>query len=453
MTGQNGVFAWDSPEFRRLLAQHQPGPAFALIREAQGLTQEKFANLVNWGRTNTGRIERGERQALYDIRELTRVADALGIPRAALLPALLGTPEPGTIEDTDSEGVGDVDRRQFGQFGLTVFGTAIFSAAASKALAGAATPQTVGDDHLGYLSDVADQLWAHDRQFGSGGLLEPALQQYALARRLLDHGRYDDRTGSELAVAAGNMADCAGWLACDSGAQDTARQLFTEALVLTERSENGGTGISEKLLWQNIMDDLTQQAWRVGNMREGLQLSRRVNEASRHIPSARLQALHAARLSVAYAAVGDARESDAAIAHAWREVDRGLDDPNDPIWLHFVTPAEIHSIAAQAKTYLGQHDKAAATYGESVGAHNKPRDNASYRAYYAASLAHLGDTRTAIVEGLAALSILEGPVTSPRLVAELLPVRAAAGTSTVADSEEFRIRFDTMRTGSAQTLS
>jgi len=91
MTETGGVFAWDSPEFRRLLAQHQPGPAFALIRERSGLTQEKFANLVNWGRTNTGRIERGERQALYDIRELTRVADALGIPRAALLPALLGT--------------------------------------------------------------------------------------------------------------------------------------------------------------------------------------------------------------------------------------------------------------------------------------------------------------------------------------------------------------------------
>ena len=82
-----------------------------------------------------------------------------------------------------------MDRRQFGQVGLTVFGTAMFSTAASKALAGAATPQTVGDDHLGYLSDVADQLWAHDSQFGSGGLLEPALKQYALARRLLDHGR------------------------------------------------------------------------------------------------------------------------------------------------------------------------------------------------------------------------------------------------------------------------
>jgi len=154
---------------------------------------------------------------------------------------------------------------------------------------------------------------------------------------------------------------------------------------------------------------------------------------------------------VAYAAVGDARESDAAIAHAWREVDRGLDDAQDPIWLHFVTPAEIHSIAAQAKSYLGQHDKAATTYGESIGAHNKPRDDASYRAYYAASLAHLGDTHTAFVEGLSALSILEGPVTSPRLVAELLPVRSAAETSTAAESDEFRVRFDAVRAGAART--
>lgn len=373
---------------------------------------------------------RGERQTLFDIRELAWVADALGMPRVALL----GTSPAGTIEGSDGEGVEDVDRRQFG---LTVFGTAMFATTASQAIAsGATAPVTVGRDHVDYLTGAADQLWAHDAQFGSGGLVEPALTQCALARQLLDHGTYDPDTGIELATITGNLVDCAGWLAFDSGQQKTARDCFTEALILAERS-------GDQYLWSNVMDDLRHQAWLVGNMREALQLSLRVSDTIRHVPSARLQALHAARLAVAYAAVGDRHQAEAAIAHAWREVDRGLDSHDDPIWLHFVTPSEIQSITARAHTFLGEHDKAVTIYQESVNARNKPRDEASYQAYLASSLAGLGDTTAAIDSGLSALSLLEGPVTSPRLLHELEPVKIAAMTTKSDAAGHFLQHYDT----------
>jgi hypothetical protein len=182
-----------------------------------------------------------------------------------------------------------------------------------------------------------------------------------------------------------------------------------------------------------------------------LQLSLRVDEVSRRIPSTRLHALNAARLAVAYAGVGDVREAEAAILNAWREVDRGLDSPDDPIWLHFVTESEIRSIEAKARSFLGergfsgQHARAVDIYGQSVGADgSKPRDEASYRAYFAASIAHLGDTRTAVGEGLAALALLEGPVTSPRLIGELQPVRIAAAKTRDGDAEQFCTRFDAL---------
>jgi hypothetical protein len=435
---------WDSEEFRHALANKQPGHAFALVRKAKGLTQVDFGVLMYWDRSQAGRIERDEIDTIRDIYLMGQTADALGIPRLALLPALLGTADTGTIEVKDNEGVEPVDRRKFGQTGLILLGTAVAATSAGNA-------PLIGADHLRAMSDAADQLWAHDSQCGSGGLLEPALQQYTAARRLLDHGSYSARTGSDLAVAVGNLADCAGWLACDSGNHHAARRCFTEALVLTERIENGGAGINEKLLWQNVMDDLRQQAWRDGNMREGLQLSRRVAEASRHIPSARLQALNAGRLAVAYAAIGESRDAETSIRHAWRELDRGLDNSDDPIWLHFVTESEIQSIEAKARTYLGehgqpgQHAQAVEIYRRSVGAgDSKSRDEASYRAYFAASIARLGDTKTAITEGLTALSFLEGPVTSPRLVAELQPVRTAATKTRHDDAAEFRSRFDAL---------
>jgi hypothetical protein len=352
---------------------------------------------------------------------------------------LLGTPEIGSIEGTEGKGVDDVDRRQFG-LGLTVFGTAVAAAATSPVTASAATSMTVGDDHVAYLNRITDSLFEHDGQFGSGGLAETALRQCAGARELLERATYDQATGIELARATGNLVDCAGWLAFDSGDQRTARECFTEALILAERS-------GDSYLWSNVMDDLRHQAWRVGNMREGLQLSLRISDAIRTVPSTRLHALHAARLAVAYAAVGDRHETESAITRALREVDRGLDDPDDPIWLHFVTPAEIQSITAQARTYLGQHDKAVAIYQASVGAHNKPRDEASYRAYYAASLARLGEHGTAVTEGLSALTLLGGTVKSRRLVSELQPVRTAAGSVHGDDAELFNGRFDRLMVG------
>ncbi len=423
--------AWETPEFRQLLAKQQPGRAFALIRKAAGLSQANFGVLLHWDRSHTGRVERDEVGTLYDCREMTRVADLLGVPRRALLPVLLGSDEVGTIEDTD-EGDQDVDRRQFG---LTMFGTAIAAATPFPAAASASTRMTIGDDHITYLTQVTDRLFEHDAEHGSGGLVETAIKQCTLARDLLDHANYDQRTGIKLASATGNLVDCAGWLAFDSGDHHAARACFTEALLLAERS-------GDSYLWSNTMDDLRHQAWRTGNMREGLQLSLRISDAIRTVPSTRLHALHAARQAVAYAAVGDHRETEAAISQALREVDRGLDDPEDPIWLHFVTPAEIQSITAQARTFLGQHDIAVTIYQASVGAHAKARDEASYRAYYSAALARLGDTNTALTEGLSALTLLQGPVKSKRLVAELQPVRAMAEKSQSDRAQQFSRQFD-----------
>ncbi|MBB5916826.1 transcriptional regulator with XRE-family HTH domain [Nocardia transvalensis] len=430
---------WEGHEFQQLLAGLHPGPAFALIRRAHGLSQADFGVLLHWERSHTGRVEREEVATLFDLREMTRVADVLGVPRRALLPVLLGTTEIGTIEGTEGKGVEDVDRRQFG---LTVFGSALAAAAFPPAASAAGSPMTIGADHISYFNQVTDAFFEHDSLHGSGGLVESALKQCSLARELLERASYDQQTGVELARATGNLVDCAGWLAFDSGNQRIARDCFTEALILAERS-------GDAYLWSNVMDDLRNQAWKIGNMREGLQLSLRISDAIRPVRSTRLHALHAAREAVAHAAVGDRRAAEAAMIRALREVDRGLDDPDDPIWLHFVTPAEIQSITAQARTYLGQHDQAADIYQASVGAQSKPRDEASYRAYHSSSLARLGDHNAAVTEGLSALALLEGPVKSRRLVAELEPVRTAVDGTRSSEAELFRARFDQLMTASS----
>ncbi|WP_280254094.1 helix-turn-helix transcriptional regulator [Nocardia abscessus] len=425
---------WTTPQFRKLLAEGRPGQALALVRREMGLSQADFGALLHWDRTHAGRVERGEVGTIFDIRELVRAADALGIPRSALLPLLLAAPDTGTIDYGGGEGVDDVDRRQFG-LAATITAVAGVSIPPSKA----AEPIRVGAGHVTYIRVLTQRLWEHDNQRGGGGVFDYAARQYASVRRLLDSRSYGHRLGAELVSATGWLSNTVAWLARDSNRLGTARRQLTESVLLAEQCGDNA------LLAAALGDLANLAASSPASFTEPVRLARRSTELVRGIPSARMNALKAAEEATAYAAVGDQQEFDRAMARVWREADRGLDNPDDPAWLEHVNEAELHAHEARGLRMLGHHDRAAELCLESV-AHRSyfPRDEASYRAYFAAALTGLGDTTAAITEAHAALTLLEGPVNSPRLLAELRPVRVAATRTRGDDAEHFRLRFDAL---------
>lgn len=61
------------------------GSAIRLKRQQLGLSQERFAEIVEVHRTYMGAIERGERNP--SLRNLARIASGLGIPLSDLLRA------------------------------------------------------------------------------------------------------------------------------------------------------------------------------------------------------------------------------------------------------------------------------------------------------------------------------------------------------------------------------
>ncbi|MEU6187374.1 helix-turn-helix transcriptional regulator [Nocardia sp. NPDC047038] len=434
MTDKEIDGVWESPQFRKLLAEGRPGQALALVRKEMGLSQADFGALLHWDRTHAGRVERGEVGTIFDIRELVRAADALGVPRTALLPLLLATPDTGTIDNGACEGVDDVDRRQFGL------------AATMTAVAGVSIPPTrnaepirVGTGHITYIRMLTERLWEHDHHRGGGAIFHYAAGQYASVRRLLDSRSYGHRIGAELVSATGWLSNTVAWLARDSNRPGTARRHLTESVLLAEQCGDNA------LLAAALGDLANLAASSPASFAEPVRLARRSTELVRGIPSARMNALKAAEEATAYAAVGDEQEFSRAMVRVWREADRGLDSPDDPAWLEHVTEAELRAHEARGLGMLGHHSRAVQLYRESVGHESCfPRDEASYRAYYAAALAGLGDTTSAITEAHTALTLLEGPVNSPRLLAELRPVRAAATRTHGEDAEHLRHRFDTL---------
>ncbi|MGH3342202.1 MAG: helix-turn-helix domain-containing protein [Carbonactinosporaceae bacterium] len=401
------------------------GAALAIVRNSAGLTQLEMATLLGWEQSAVARVEGGTRDTLYDVRKLLVAVDALDMPREALTPLLLGKPD-ATIEHTEDEM--DIDRRQF--HGI------LFGLVAGAGFDRVQIPRRVDVAHVRYLRATVDRLYQQDQQVGGAALARSALRQYHRARRMLDEADYSTGVGADLMKAAGDLAVCVGWLAFDAGDRNLSRHLYSEALLLA--GEAGDDALSVRVMEKMALQSVyVAREGRVTVAREAIRLSERAADLARRDPTPRLHALIAAREAIGHAMLGETRSFNAAITRAWREIDRSGDD--DPVWLQFVTPAEIHVHEGMGRTHLKDHATAAELYRDSLTADLPPRNAANYRSLLAATLASEGDATEAVREGMAVLPTLEGRVVSPRTLQDLQPVRIAAEQT---GAEEFCIRYD-----------
>jgi transcriptional regulator with XRE-family HTH domain len=102
VTGADGehavpVWVWGTAPVRRMLARLDLGRAFEVFRLAAGLSRADAGAAAGWSAATIGMIENGTRDTIYDLRNLLRMVDAFGVPRAVLLPAILG--HPGVFPD------------------------------------------------------------------------------------------------------------------------------------------------------------------------------------------------------------------------------------------------------------------------------------------------------------------------------------------------------------------
>jgi transcriptional regulator with XRE-family HTH domain len=422
---------WDSAPLRQALADLNPGAALAIVRASAGLSQLELATLLGWDQSRVQRAEKGTRDTLYDIRTLLQVTDTLDMPRAALAPLVLGTPN-AIFEENDV----DLTRRQFSE----VLGGAALAGlfGTGGELGTVQVPAKVDKAHIHYLRATVDEFYVRDQVVGGAALARGALRQFYRAQRMLGESDYGERTGQELMTAAGELAVCVGWLAYDGGNHNLARHLYGEAMTLADEADDESLAVQVR----EKMALLAVQRARIeasGLARQALRLTGRAGEVARRVPEPRVHSLLASREAIACAVLGDDRGYRHAITRAWREVDRGS-GPGDPVWLRFVSSSEIAVAEAKGQVYLGAPAAAVPLYEQSLAdASLSPRNRVNYRAQLAAALAAAGDKAAAVSEGLAVLPALETNVASPRTLRELAPVRSVAEET---GDEEFCVRYD-----------
>ena len=89
------LWVFDSLLLREALAQVNLAAVPAIVRAACGLSQRDLAAIVGWSPAALSYYERGVRDGMFDIRTVLQFADAVGMPRAALLPLVFADPDAG----------------------------------------------------------------------------------------------------------------------------------------------------------------------------------------------------------------------------------------------------------------------------------------------------------------------------------------------------------------------
>ena len=108
------LWLFDSPLLRMALAQVNLPAIPAIVRAACGLSQRDLAAMVGWSGSVLSYYERGQRDGMFDIRTVLQFADAVGMPRAALLPLVFADPDADPAADAE-DGTGmELNRRDFG---------------------------------------------------------------------------------------------------------------------------------------------------------------------------------------------------------------------------------------------------------------------------------------------------------------------------------------------------
>jgi hypothetical protein len=412
------LWVLDSLLLREALAQVNLAAVPAIVRAACGLSQRDLAAIVGWSPAVLSYYERGVRDGMFDIRTVLQFADAVGMPRAALLPLVFADLEAGMAAST---------------------GNGMSLELICSVMPSVSVPRGVSSSHVRYWQACTNMLYARDRAVGGTVLLSSALQQWQRVRLALKDGAAGE-AGHQFLAVAGELALCAGWIALDGGRPPLARPLYEEARELAASAGDVVLAVHVLANQSMLYAELARTGPSRESARQALRLAFQAQEEGRYIPMARLHALIALRHASAASLLGEKAAFQAAITQARHELDRGPRDSEPPEWLRFVDETEITGVEAAGYLNLGDACSSARLYRQALAARLGTRNRVSYGAGLADALLKQGARQDAVAAAEEVLPAIEGGLTSMQCLDRLRTVRQAVqGT---AGAQDFCERFD-----------
>jgi len=243
-----------------------------------------------------------------------------------------------------------------------------------------------------------------DDAAGGGNVLALAQQAFGWVAGLLDQASYDERTGHGLYIALAELGQLTGWVAHDAGRPGLGQRYHVAALRAAHSAD-------DRPLGAHILGCMADQAARHGRPAEAVTLIETAVVGLRGWETPRLLAELYIRKAYALATLQDGSACEAAVAKARTQVEQ-FEPDSDPLWLYWVTPAEITAGAGDCLLQLGHPDRAAALLDGGIALFDKSftRDQQIYLTHLADALARPGkqrDLEAAVDRGLAAVHLTE----------------------------------------------
>jgi len=392
------LWVFDSLLLREALAQMNLAAVPAIVRAACGLSQRDLAAIVGWSPAVLSYYERGVRDGMFDIRTVLQFANAVGMPRAALLPLVSADLDAGLAASIGNRTGLELTRSGHG--GLAAV------AGAAAVVPSVSVPREVNSSHARYWQACTNMLYARSRAVGGTVLLSSALQQWQRVRLALKDGAAGE-TGHQFLAVAGELALCVGFIALDAGCLPLAQPLYEEARELAASAGDAVLAVHVLTSQSMLYAEMAHTGPGREPARQALRLAFQAQEEGRYIPMPRLHALIALRHASAASLPGDKAAFRAAITQARRELDRGPRDDEPPEWLRFVSQAEITGAEAAGYLNLGDASRSALLYRQVLASGLSPRNRVSYGAGLADALLKLGARQEAVATAMDVLAALE----------------------------------------------
>jgi DNA-binding XRE family transcriptional regulator len=431
------LWVFDSLLLREAMARVNLAAVPAIVRAACGLSQRDLAAVAGWNPATLSYYERGQRDGMFDIRTVLQFADAVGMPRAALLPLVLAETAVGQAAGSECDRGVRASRH----------GPGSLAAAVSSPVS---VPQAASSSHARYWQACTDTLYIRDRAAGGTALLPLALQQWQRAVTAVQ-GSDEGEPGRRLLAAAGELALCTGWVAVDAEHRTLAQPLYEKARELAVRAGDVMLAVHALTSQSMLHAELAEAGPSRKPARRALRLAYQAADEGRYFPLPPLHALIALRHASAASLLSDKTAFQAGISQAKRELNRAGWDGDLPQRLRFVSETEITETEATGYLNLGDAARSAALFRQALASELNPRNRASYGAGLAGALLRQGAPQDAVATAMDVLAALEGGVNSLRCLNRLRLIRRAAGNITCA--QEFRERFDAAERVQAATCS